>query len=173
VTANLESESSSTSSGNTKRMNKRLLFQIGIAIKGFDSLLEIAGGVLLLMPVQLNEIIMKISQHELLVSPEHHTVKHIERTAVELLERATVFNAIFLMVHGLAKAVLIWGVLKQKKWGYVGLLWVLSIFTGAELVRAAMVHALHLFLFAAIDISIIVVIAMDYRSEKKKGRFSG
>jgi uncharacterized membrane protein len=49
----------------TSRLDK--VFEVGIVLKGLDGLLEIAGGVLLLLikPQYLNQLASTLTQHEL------------------------------------------------------------------------------------------------------------
>src|SRR5262245_36197309 len=48
------------------------LFELGVWVKGIDGILEICGGVLLLLtsPAALNRLVMMLTQHELVEDPQ-------------------------------------------------------------------------------------------------------
>src|SRR5579862_4623457 len=106
------------------------LFRLGIILKGIDALLEIAGGILLLIPVEVDRTIAFLGQHELYIAPRHPMDAHLAHSAEIALSQATLAGAIYLIVHGIVKTVLIAAIFREKKWGYQGLFLILSIFAG-------------------------------------------
>jgi uncharacterized membrane protein len=138
------------------------LFRIGLAIKAFDSLLEVAGGVLLLMPVKVSGWLTLFSQHELFVNHERFAVglQH----AADKIGEATPMAAAYLIIHGLSKVVLILGIMKGKAWAYTGLITVLSIFAVIEVSRAGIKHEWGPFIFALLDAAVVYLIAKEYKA---------
>ena len=139
-----------------------LLFDIGLVIKGIDSVLEVIGGVLLLFPVRLSDYLEVLSQH----SKHDFVARNLERLAGSV-STATALSAIYLMIHGVAKAVLIVAALKQRAWGYIGLMVVLLFFASIEMVRFFFVRKMGLLVFSLFDVALVLLIANEYRTRKK------
>lgn len=133
-------------------------------MKGIDSLFEIVGGFLLLTPVKLGAFLNRLSQHELYADHEK-TAKGLQHAAARVAE-ASPLAAIYLIVHGLAKVILIWAVFKQKRWGYFGLIGLLSFFSIVEIVQGVRKSDWFTLGFAALDLLIVFLIAKEYRSRK-------
>jgi len=139
------------------------LFRWSLILKGLDALLEIVGGVLLLMPVTVNRTIQFLLDHELVAQARHHTTAHLEHAAALALLHATTLGAFYLIVHGAAKVALIVAIFREKKWGYIGLFAVLSLFGVLELGRGIVTGHLFDYAFAAFDLFIVYLIAKEYR----------
>ena len=139
------------------------LFRLGLIIKGIDAILEVIGGILLLSPLRVDRMIEFFLQHELYNSVRHPTTAHLQHAAAEALAKATLAGAIYLIVHGGAKAVLILAVFKDKKWGYLGLMGVLSVFTVIEVVKGILDHSALAGALAVFDVFIVYLIAKEYR----------
>jgi uncharacterized membrane protein len=140
------------------------LFRLGLIIKGIDAILEVIGGVLLLSPLRVDRMIEFLLQHELYNSVRHPTTAHLQHAAAEALAKATLAGAIYLIVHGSAKTILILAVFKDKKWGYIGLVAVLSVFTVIEVVKGVMDHSALAGALAAFDLFIVYLIGKEYKT---------
>lgn len=141
----------------------RRLFTIGLIAKAIDSLLEVAGGILLLFPVRVNNTIDLLLRHELLNQGRHPTLAHLQRAAVIGLLNASALAAVYLIVHGLAKLILITAVFKGKRWGYIGLISVLSFFAVIEFIKGGIDRSMPVLLFGAFDAILVFLIWKEYR----------
>lgn len=139
------------------------LFRIGMIVKGVDSLFEVAGGIILMMPTRLARYLLVVSQHEAF---RHHTALagRLDKLADTVTMHPSVGEAAYLMVHGLAKVILIAGIVAQKRWGYVGFIAVLSLFTGIELVRSVTAREVVTGVFGLFDACVVVLIYKEYRT---------
>ena len=110
-------------------------FEIGIVLKGLDGLLETIGGVLLLVvtPAQISHFVRRITQHELSRDPHDYIATHLLRYANGLTGHAVMFAAIYLLIHGLVKVVLVVALLRNKLWAYPWLIVVLIAFIAYQL----------------------------------------
>jgi uncharacterized membrane protein len=140
-----------------------VLFRIGLIVKGVDSLFEVAGGILLMMPTRLARYITVIAEHEVY---RHHEALagRLDNIADSVEMHASMGEAVYLLLHGLAKVILIAAVFKGKRWGYTGLIGVLSFFALVELTRAITAHEVFTALFAALDVFVVVLISKEYRA---------
>jgi uncharacterized membrane protein len=144
------------------------LFRFGMIVKGVDSLFEVLGGVILTMPTKLARYILVVSQHEAF---RHHTTLagRLDRLADSVAMHPSMIEAIYLMVHGLAKVVLIAAIVMHKRWGYIGFIAVLSLFSLIELTRAATAHEIVTAVFGLFDVCVVVLIYREYRSRFEGG----
>jgi uncharacterized membrane protein len=95
-------------------------FEIALVIKGLDGVLEIVGGVLLLVvsKAQLDSVVVALTQHELSEDPNDFIATHLLSAEGNLSGGSQVFAALYLLLHGIVKVVLVAAVLKDKLWAY-------------------------------------------------------
>src|SRR5437762_4498043 len=77
-------------------------FEVGITLKGLDGVLEVVGGVLLLVvsPVTINQLVRSLTQHELSQDPHDFIATHLLNAANGLTGSSVRFGAIYLLLHG-------------------------------------------------------------------------
>jgi uncharacterized membrane protein len=138
-------------------------FRFGLIVKGVDSVFEVFGAILLFMPMRLERYFLVLSQHEIY---RHHEAMagRIDHLADRVLEHASVGEAAYLAIHGLAKVILIAAIYRDKRWGYVGLMGVLTLFACIELVRAFTAREVVTGILSGFDILMVVLIFKEYRS---------
>lgn len=144
------------------KIKTEILFDIGLVIKGIDSLFEVVGGALLLSPLKVGGYVEILSQH----SRRDFVSRFLEHLASGI-KAATIATAIYLIVHGLAKLILIIAALKRKAWGYIALMIVLAVFSIAELSRYIQTLKIPLLIFALFDAALVLLIAHEYQVRHK------
>jgi uncharacterized membrane protein len=117
-------------------------FKIGLVLKGLDGLLEVAGGILLLIlsPSSIEHFARSLTAEELSADPHDLIANYLLHTTSHLSTGITVFAAIYLLSHGIAKIVLVALVLKDKLWAYPWLIALLLAFIAYQIYRIAWVH---------------------------------
>ncbi len=140
-----------------------VLFRVGMVVKGVDSMFEVVGGILLLMPTRLARYITVLSEHEAF---RHHNALagRLDDMAFTVAMNPSLGEAAYLMVHGLVKVVLITAIFCNKRWGYTGLFVILSLFATVEAVRSVTAHEIVTGALAAFDIAVVVLIYKEYRA---------
>ena len=113
-------------------------FRISLILKGLDGLLEIIGGALLLLvtPGQIGSLVQALTQHELSEDPGDLISNALVHWADSLTVAASLFGALYLLLHGVVKIVLVWAVLKDYLWAYpwmIAFLLVFILFQGYQL----------------------------------------
>src|SRR5207237_9683372 len=105
-------------------------FEVGITLKGLDGVLEVVGGVLLLVvsPATINQLVRSLTQHELSQDPHDFIATHLLNAANGLTGSSVRFGAIDLLLHGVGKIVLVAAVLRDKRWAYPWRVVFLSLF---------------------------------------------
>lgn len=116
------------------------LFEIGIILKGLDGVLETIGGLLLLTvsPATINNLAVRLTQHELSQDPQDFIANHLLRYTHSLSGPAVTFAAVYLLLHGVTKIVLVAALLRNQLWAYPWLLAFLLIFIVYQLYRIAL-----------------------------------
>jgi uncharacterized membrane protein len=85
-------------------------FEIGVILKGLNGLLELIGGILLLVfpPSAIQRFIVELTHNE-------------------ITRQAQTFAAIYLLSHGVIKAGLVYALLNDKLWAFP---WAIGVFAG-------------------------------------------
>ncbi len=117
-------------------------FRIGLILKGLDGILEVIGGLLLvfLSPHAIEHLARTLTAHELSQDPHDLIARYILHTTSHLTTSTTLFGAVYLLSHGIAKIVLVALVLRDKLWAYPWLIALLLAFIGYQLYRITAVH---------------------------------
>jgi uncharacterized membrane protein len=148
------------------------IFDISISLKGLDGLLELVGGVLLLLvsPKQIASIVMLLTQHELSQDPKDFIATHLLAYAHSLSASVTLFAAAYLLVHGIVKVVLVVAVLKEQLWAYPWLIGFLVIFILYQVYRLILHVSVGLIALTVFDCFVVWLTVLEYRKHLKRRR---
>lgn len=140
------------------------LFRIGLIVKGVDAVFEVIGGFIFTTPTKLARWLLVLSQHELY---HHHEVLsgRLDKLADHVVTHANIGEAIYLIIHGLFKVILVAAIFKERKWGYQGLIAVLSFFGVVEVVQALVLGKILVAFLALFDVALVYLIAKEYRAK--------
>ena len=158
----------------TSRLDK--IFEVGVLLKGLDGLLEVAGGILLLLikPVYLNQLAITLTQHEFAEDPRDFFSTYILHSAQNLSAGSLVFAALYLLSHGVTKIVLVWEILNNRFWAYLGLIYLTIGFMIYQTYRFSYSHSASLVLLTLFDGVIVYLTVIEYRKRKgKRNRATG
>ena len=142
----------------------------GIALKGFDGLVEIAGGaaLLLLSRATLLRIAGYVSGPGSSGTPHGAIAAYVLHTTATLGASTQHFASAYLLVHGAIKVGLVAGLLRGWRAAYPSALLVLTAFIGYQCWRLFRFHSPALGVFTAIDIAIVLLIWREWRSLKRR-----
>jgi uncharacterized membrane protein len=144
-------------------------FKVGLVLKGLDGILEVAGGILLLFlsPQAIQHLVRALTAHELSEDPHDLIARYLLHTTAHLSHGTTLFGAIYLLSHGIAKIVLVALVLKDKLWAYPWLIGLLLAFIAYQLYRITAVHfSIGLTLLTVFDAFLVWLTWREYRSKR-------
>jgi uncharacterized membrane protein len=146
------------------------VFEVGIIAKGLNGVLELVGGVLLLFvsPANLQRVVRALTQGELSEDPHDFIATHLLHTAAGLTGSATLFGAVYLLVHGLVKVVLVAALLRDKLWAYPWLIGVLSVFIAYQVYRIALRPSGGLIALTAFDVLIVILTWREMRQQYRR-----
>ena len=161
-------------------MNKRLeqirenswyerIYKLTVAIKGFDGLVELLAGILLLIaPSWLHSVLGAISGE----ASEHHgrfmqyIAVHVAHIDVDLARGGLVVVVLFLISHGVVKLTLVWALLKEILWAYPYALAVLFAFFVYQLYLCFAHPGIGMVIFTLLDALIIWVVWGEWQKLK-------
>jgi uncharacterized membrane protein len=143
-------------------------FRISVGLKGVDGALEIIGGLLLLFvaPATLQSWARSLTAHELAEHPNDFVARHLLDSASQLSHSTTLFGAIYLLSHGIAKLVLVIALLRGQLWAYPWLMALLGVFIVYQLYRLSYRFTVGLIVLTAFDIFVLILTALEYRKRR-------
>ncbi len=130
-------------------------FEIGVILKGLNGLLELIGGVLLLVfpPSALREFLVHLSHNPGIA---RHISPQDER-----------FAAFYLLSHGVVKGVLVFGLLRAKLWAFPWAIGVLTAFGIYQIYRYFVVPSGWLIALTVLDVAVILLAWAEWRRMKR------
>jgi uncharacterized membrane protein len=140
-------------------------FLISVITKGVDGVLEVVGGVLLLLvsPTQLYAIARMLTQHELTQDPDDAVANYLLHSTQALSADAKTFGALYLLWHGVVKVLLVAALLQRRRWAYPLAIVAFLLFLVYQLYRYSHTHAPELLVLSVLDIFVIVLTWLEYR----------
>ena len=144
-------------------------FQVGIIAKGINGATEIVGGLLLLFvtPDQIHWLARVVTQGELSEDPDDVVAIYILQTAGGVSGSGVLFGAIYLLVHGIVKVVLVTALLLNRLWAYPWLIGVLLAFIVYQLYRIALQPTAGLIALTVFDLLILVLTVREWRVQRR------
>jgi len=140
-------------------------FDIGILLKGFDGLLELTGGLALLLTSQpaIRGAVAWLTHQELIEDPGDVVANHLVHMARQLSMDTQHFAGIYLLVHGVIKIGLVAALLRGLRWSYPAAVAVLAAFIGYQSYRLMHTPSLSLALLTALDVAVVMLIVREWR----------
>jgi uncharacterized membrane protein len=145
------------------------VFALGIWLKGVDGVLEVAGGLLLLLisPTTLNQLVIALTQHELVEDPRDLIATILRHATAQLSANAQLVASLYLVAHGLVKVGLVVGLLRGKRWAYPAAIGFLGLFIAYQCYRLSYAFSVGLLLLTLFDTVIVALTWREYRSRAR------
>lgn len=147
------------------------LFDLGVALKGLDGLLEVLGGMALVFTTRpmIVGIVARLTREELSEDPHDFVATHLVSLAHHLSLGTRHFLAIYLLGHGAIKIVLSVGLLREWRWAFPSGTLVLLAFIGYQCQRLAS-HGVTPMLLALtlLDVAIVLLVVREWRVQERK-----
>ena len=143
-------------------------YEIGIFIKGFDGILELVGGVLLLTisPATVNHLAWALTQHALSENPHDFIATHVLHYSHKLAAGHNLFAALFLLTHGIVKVVLVTCLLLNKLWAYPYALGALGLFLVYQVYELVVAPSFGMAFLSVLDAVIIWLVWREWQKVK-------
>ena len=149
---------------------RELLFRIGVALKGLDGVLELAGGVALwvVSPTVIAHIVALLTQGEMSEDPRDLVANYLRHAAKRLSVGSEHFLAIYLLGHGAVKIFLVVALLRNKLWAYPVAIVVFGGYIAYQIYRFTLTGALSLIALSVFDLIVIGLVWLEYRAAKTR-----
>jgi uncharacterized membrane protein len=143
-------------------------FAVGIIIKGLDGVLEVMGGVLLLIisPTTIDHLTRALTQHELSEDPHDFLATHLLQAAGGLTGSSLEFGAGYLLLHGAVKIVLVAALLRDKIWAYPWMIAFLVLFIVYQIYRMTFAFSIGLLGLTIFDVVVVWLTYREYRKQR-------
>lgn len=147
-------------------------FTVTLIIKGIDGILELIGGVLLLFvrPGTMIDWAHQLTQHELSEDPHDVIATTLLHWTHGVSTSGTIFGAVYLLLHGAIKVVLVWAVLKDQLWAYPWMIVFLLVFIVYQSYRMVVHFTWGMLLLTVFDILIVALTVHEYRVQRQRKR---
>jgi uncharacterized membrane protein len=145
------------------------IFVVSVLFKGLHALIEIAGGIALYLvsTAAIVNAIKRYSYDELIEDKHDWIANHLLDFARTFSVAEHNFYAVYLLSHGLIKAALVTGLLREKLWAYPASFAVFSAFIAYQLYRYSFTHDVGLILLSIFDLFVIYLAVHEYRLLRK------
>src|SRR5262249_46263698 len=143
-------------------------FEVAITLKGLDGVLEVVGGLVLLVvtPATINRIVTALTQHELSQDPHDFIATRLLNTAHGLTRGVVLFGALYLLSHGVVKIVLVVALLRNQLWAYPWMIVFLLVFIGYQIYRIILVPSAWLAALTAFDVFVVWLTYREYQKQR-------
>lgn len=148
------------------------VFAVGIVAKGLNGVVELVGGLLLLLvsPDRIRQLAASWTHEELSEDPQDVIATYLLHTAHGLTGHAVLFGAFYLLAHGGVKVVLVVALLLNKLWAYPWMIVVLLLFIAYQLYRIVLDPTAGLIGLTVFDVVIVVLTWREYREQRRRHR---
>ncbi len=143
-------------------------FEVGIILKGLNGILELIGGILLLAvsPETINRLVVRLTQSELSQDPHDRVATWLRNSTHGLTSSTVLFGAVYLLLHGIVKVILVLALLREKLWAYPWMIAFLLFFIGYQIYRLILEPSVWLTALTVFDIAIVWLTWREYRRHR-------
>lgn len=155
-----------------KPLNKDTIINIGfysgLGIKAVNALVEFIGGFLMIVLNHewLNRAIRLIAIPELIEDPNDFIMNHLIILGQNLSISSQHSVALYMLLHGTTKLVVIWLLWKKKLWAYLPAVAVFGLFIAYEIYSYMHSQSVLMLLIVVIDVAIAILIILEYKRLK-------
>lgn len=154
----------------SKSLMTNRLFFITLILKFIDSLLEIIGGMTLLIvrPEFITKELRRLFRYELLRDPKDFLVNHLINLFSYLSINTRFFISLYLIVHGIVKLFLIFSLSKERLWAYAVSEIVFAIILSYEIYRLFFNQSIYLIVLIFLDLIFVYLMIKEHNRLIKK-----
>lgn len=145
------------------------IFDVGIALKGINGLLEVLAGTLLsvLSPSQIGGLAQWLILSELTEDPNGRLTNLFLNTAMHITTHGKFVSAVFLLSHGSIKLFLVYQLFRGRLWAYLLTIGVLLFFIGFQIFEIVQMHSRLLTALTILDACIILLAWHEYKVRRE------
>lgn len=144
-------------------------FQLSITLKGLDGLLQIIGAFLFLTAnaARVNALVDILTLHLLSPSTVAFLALHLIRASQSIAGHTPYFLFVFLLSHGVAKAVLVTALWFNRMWAYPAMILMLAAFILYQIYVMVYSPTIFMALLTIFDAVVIWLTNEEYKKQKR------
>lgn len=144
-------------------------FNVVLILKGADGVLELVGGLLLLViaPDAIDHLARWLTQNELSRDPHDFLARHLLHLTGNL-KHTQLFGSIYLLTHGMAKIVMVVGLWYRARWAYPVAFVFLGGFGIYQIYRMTYAPTIGLALLTVFDVFMLWLTWREYLRNRHK-----
>lgn len=161
-----------TSAAGESRIHQ--VFLLTLAVKAVDAVLEMAGGLALLLinaEALQHRALVLISKY-LVLHPQDRIFHWLADTAANFSLDAKTFAGIYLASHGVVKLALVVGLWRNQAWAYPVSLIVFAGFIAYQTYRFTFTHSAFLIVLTVFDLIVMALVWHEWRYRAARGDFA-
>ncbi len=145
-------------------------FEVAITLKGLDGVLEVIGGLLLLLvtPATINRVVTALTAHELSQDRHDFIANRLLNSAHGLSKSSVLFASLYLLSHGLVKIVLVVALLRNRLWAYPWMIAFLLVFIVYQVYRIVLVPSFGLTALTLFDLFVVWLTYREYQRQRHR-----
>lgn len=154
-----------------RRNPREVLFLVSVWFKGLDGFLELVGGIALfaVTPGLILHVVRFLTQDEITEDPRDLVANALRHSARHLTFATEHFMAVYLLVHGAVKVILVWALLARVLVAYPISMVIFAGFIIYQLYRYTFTHGAGLLFLSGLDVVVIALIFLEYRALRGVG----
>lgn len=159
---------------NRKHPIIHLLFLLSVIGKAVDGVLEVVGGMLLLVTSSehIHHIVRFLTRDELSDDPNDLIANYLLHATHHLSMATRHFASAYLLVHGVIKIGLVAGLLRRRHWAYPLAIIAFCLFVVYQLYRYTDTGSPDLLALSALDVLVIILTWLEYQRLKATHGFA-
>lgn len=148
-----------------RRSLVRRAFRLGLLAKAADGVLELAGGVfvLVLSPSTVQHLTVLLTRGELAEDPHDLVANALRSLAAHLSTRFEILAGVYLLVHGITKLGLVAALWREWLPAFPLAILVFSAFAAYQIDRYMVTHSLALLALTGLDVAVIGLTLTEWR----------
>src|SRR6266852_1993530 len=118
-------------------------------------------------PRAISHALAMVTQHELSEDPHDFIASHLLRLSERFSANTQFFAAMYLLVHGVVKVLLVWALFRAKLWAYPAAIVVFAAFGVYQMYRYFLSPCFAMIALTVLHVIVIVLTWMEYGRLKR------
>jgi len=151
------------------KITQHNIFLLSILLKGFNGVMEITGGVLIIAfrPATVISLVGFLTQSEISEDPRDLVANYLIHSFQNYSVGLQIFWSAYFFVHGFIKIFLVVSLLRRRLWAYPAAISVFALFIVYQLYRFSINHSPFLIILSFFDVFVIIMAYLEYQKTRK------
>jgi uncharacterized membrane protein len=119
-------------------------------------------------PGAIQQFVARLTENEIIADPHDFIATHLRAAVAPLSSNAQLFAAIYLLSHGIIKAVLVYGLVRDKLWAFPWAIGIFAAFGVYQVYRYFVQPSGWLIALTVLDVFVILLTWAEWRRVKSE-----